>query len=153
MGVVRRAAPSPVAEHRAVLAARDDVRRRRQEQLRPAAQQHAAVPDLLLQHRAAGRLPAAHLTKAVELRPVEPGDREFLYCVYASTRTEELAVVPWDEEQKAAFLRVQFGAQDAWYRENYADARFDVIVVGGERAGRFYVHCGPSEIRIVDIVL
>ena len=27
----------------------------------PAAQQHAAVPDVLLQHRAAGRFPAAHL--------------------------------------------------------------------------------------------
>ena len=73
--------------------------------------------------------------------------------MYASTRAEELAVVPWDDAQKDAFLRSQFAAQDAWWRENYADASFDVVVVDGEPAGRLYVHRGPSEIRIVDIAL
>jgi ribosomal protein S18 acetylase RimI-like enzyme len=73
--------------------------------------------------------------------------------VYASTRTEELAVVPWDDAQKEGFLRHQFDAQDAWWRENYADASFSVIVVEGEPAGRLYVHRGQSEIRIVDIAL
>ena len=66
---------------------------------------------------------------------------------------EELAVVPWDDAQKDAFLRMQFDAQDAWWRENYAAASFDVILVDGEPAGRLYVHRGPSEIRIVDIAL
>ena len=61
--------------------------------------------------------------------------------------------MPWDDTQKAAFLRMQFDAQDAWWRENYAQARFDVILVDGEPAGRLYVHRGPSEIRIVDIAL
>jgi ribosomal protein S18 acetylase RimI-like enzyme len=73
--------------------------------------------------------------------------------VYASTREEELAVVPWDDAQKETFLRQQFDAQDAWWRENYAEATFDVILVDGEPAGRLYVHRGPSEIRIVDIAL
>jgi ribosomal protein S18 acetylase RimI-like enzyme len=61
--------------------------------------------------------------------------------------------VPWDEAQKEAFLRHQFDAQDAWWRENYGGASFDVILVEGESAGRLYVHRGPSEIRIVDIAL
>ena len=61
--------------------------------------------------------------------------------------------MPWDDAQKDAFLRQQFDAQDAWWRENYADASFDVIVVDGEPAGRLYVHRGPSDIRIVDIAL
>ena len=61
--------------------------------------------------------------------------------------------MPWDDAQKDAFLRMQFDAQDAWWRENYADASFDVVLVGGEPAGRLYVHRGPSEIRIVDIAL
>jgi ribosomal protein S18 acetylase RimI-like enzyme len=61
--------------------------------------------------------------------------------------------VPWDDAQKEAFLRIQFEAQDAWWRENYAGASFDVILVHGEPAGRLYVHRGPSEIRIVDIAL
>jgi len=71
--------------------------------------------------------------------------------VYASTRAEELAVVPWDDAQKETFLRAQFDAQDAWYRESYAQASFDVVLVGGEPAGRLYVNRGPTEIRIVDI--
>jgi ribosomal protein S18 acetylase RimI-like enzyme len=87
------------------------------------------------------------------LRPREPGDLEFLYRVYASTRTEELAVVPWDEPAKDAFLRAQFDAQDQWYREHYARATYEVIVIDGEPAGRLYLHRGESEIRIVDIAL
>jgi ribosomal protein S18 acetylase RimI-like enzyme len=73
--------------------------------------------------------------------------------VYASTRAEELAAVPWDDARKEAFLHAQFEAQDAWWREHYADASFDVVLVDGEAAGRLYVHRGPSEIRIVDIAL
>jgi ribosomal protein S18 acetylase RimI-like enzyme len=61
--------------------------------------------------------------------------------------------VPWDDAQKEAFLGHQFDAQDAWWRENYAEASFDVVVVDGKPAGRLYVHRGRSEIRIVDIAL
>jgi ribosomal protein S18 acetylase RimI-like enzyme len=87
------------------------------------------------------------------LRAAGPGDREFLYRVYASTRTEELAVVPWDEAEKDTFLRAQFDAQDRWYRENYPHATYEVIEVDGEPAGRLYLHRGEREIRIVDIAL
>jgi ribosomal protein S18 acetylase RimI-like enzyme len=61
--------------------------------------------------------------------------------------------VPWDDAQKDAFLRSQFEAQDAWYREHYASASFDVILVDGEPAGRLYVLRRDAEIRIVDIAL
>jgi len=62
-------------------------------------------------------------------------------------------VVPWDDAQREAFLRSQFEAQHAWWRENYAEASFDVIVADGEPVGRLYVHRGETEIRIVDIAL
>jgi ribosomal protein S18 acetylase RimI-like enzyme len=87
------------------------------------------------------------------LRPVGPRDEEFLYRVYAGTRVEELAVVPWDEAQKEAFLRLQFDAQSRWYREHYARATYEVVLVDGEPAGRLYLHRGETEIRIVDIAL
>ena len=93
------------------------------------------------------------MTGAVELVPAAPRDREFLYRVYASTRADELAVVPWDDAQKDAFLRAQFDAQDRWYRESYARATFELIVVDGEPAGRLYLHRGEDELRIVDIAL
>ena len=93
------------------------------------------------------------MSAVVELRPVEPGDEDFLYRVYASTRAEELAVVPWDETQKDVFLRSQFDAQDRWYREHYPRATYEVVSIDGEAAGRLYLHRGEAEIRIVDIAL
>ena len=87
------------------------------------------------------------------LRPAEPEDEEFLYRVYAGTRTEELALVPWDQAQKEAFLRSQFDAQSRWYREHYARATYELILIDGKPAGRLYVHRGETEIRIVDIAL
>jgi ribosomal protein S18 acetylase RimI-like enzyme len=93
------------------------------------------------------------VTGLSSLRPANPTDREFLFRVYASTRTEELAPVPWDEHQKAAFLRMQFDAQDRHYHEHFPDAAFQVVVRDGQPAGRFYVARWAKEIRIVDIAL
>jgi GNAT superfamily N-acetyltransferase len=89
----------------------------------------------------------------VELRPVDAGDEELLRRVYASTRERELAVLPWDDAQKEAFLRWQFDAQTRWYGEQYASAARHVVVVDGEPAGRLYVHRCDDEILIVDIAL
>jgi GNAT superfamily N-acetyltransferase len=88
-----------------------------------------------------------------ELRAIEPGDEEFLYRVYASTREAELAQTGWDETQKAAFLRMQFDAQSRYYREHYTEAEFCVILADGRPAGRLYVARWPQEIRVVDIAL
>jgi len=90
---------------------------------------------------------------AYTLRPAVPDDAEFLYTVYASTREAELAPVPWTPEQKTAFLRMQFNAQDRHYRLHYGDAQFLVIESGGKPVGRLIVHRGAEEIRIVDISL
>jgi GNAT superfamily N-acetyltransferase len=87
------------------------------------------------------------------LRPARPEDREHLLAVYASTRAEELAPVPWTEEQKSAFVKMQFDAQDAHYREHYEGATYEVIEVDGVPAGRLYLHRTPKEIRLVDIAL
>ncbi len=93
---------------------------------------------------------AAH---RVALRPATPADRDLLFRVYASTREEELAQVPWPPEAREAFLRQQFDAQDAWWRTNYAGASFEVVVADGIDAGRLYLWEGPSEVRIVDVAL
>jgi len=87
------------------------------------------------------------------LRPVEPADQDFLLALYGSTRADELAMVPWTDEQKAAFVAHQFAAQSAHYAEHYEGLTSDVIVVDGERAGRLLVARWAEEIRIVDIAL
>ena len=93
------------------------------------------------------------LPAGVALRPATDADLPFLARLYASTREEELAGVDWPQEQKDAFVRQQFEAQHAWYREQYAGASFDVVEVDGEPAGRLYVDRWPREVRIVDISL
>jgi ribosomal protein S18 acetylase RimI-like enzyme len=87
------------------------------------------------------------------LRPVEPGDEEFLLRVYASTRADELALVPWTDAEKEAFLRMQFEAQRLHYTTYHPTAAHDVVLIDGEPAGRLYVDRGDDEIRVVDIAL
>ena len=89
----------------------------------------------------------------MSLRPSTPDDREFLLRVYASTRTEELAVVPWDDAQKDASLRMQAEAQDADYRARRPGAQYLVVVVDGADAGRLYRADLPGELRLMDIAL
>ena len=100
-----------------------------------------------------GEVAAAQGARSIFLRPTTPADRELLLRVYASTREEELAPVPWPPEAKEAFLRQQFEAQDAWWRTNYTGASFEVVVADGNDAGRLYLWEGPSEVRIVDVAL
>jgi ribosomal protein S18 acetylase RimI-like enzyme len=87
------------------------------------------------------------------LRPINGSDQEFLYSVYASTRQDELSVVPWTEMEKEAFLRQQFNAQHRYYSENFADAQFQVIEEDGQAVGRLYLHRRPAELNIIDIAL
>lgn len=89
----------------------------------------------------------------VTLRPATPVDDAFLRVVYAWTRVDELAMTPWTDEEKAAFVTMQFEAQRAYYAEVYPDATYDVVVVDGEDAGRLYVARLEDEIRVVDIAL
>jgi GNAT superfamily N-acetyltransferase len=90
---------------------------------------------------------------AYSLTPIQSEDAELLLRIYASTRLEELSVVPWTDDQKDAFLRQQFTAQHAHYQENYKGAAFDVIRVAGRPCGRLYVARWPREVRLVDIAL
>lgn len=78
-------------------------------------------------------------------------DLPFLGRLYASTRAEELAPVPWSEADKAAFLDQQFRAQHAHYQQYYPNTDWLVITHGGEDIGRFYIERWPSQHRIIDI--
>ena len=89
----------------------------------------------------------------VTYRSITDNDREFLYQLYASTRTEELALTDWDEAQKEAFLRMQFNAQHTHYQTYYAGAKFQIILLNDELIGRLYIAHWKSEIRLIDIAL
>lgn len=89
----------------------------------------------------------------ITLRPVSSDDYDFLVEVYGSTRAGEMALVPWTEEQRQAFVRSQFTAQQDHYAKTYPAASHDIIVSDGRQVGRLYVARLDHEIRIIDITL
>ena len=90
---------------------------------------------------------------AVTLRAVGPADEAFLLNVYAGTRADELALVSWTDEQRLAFVGMQFTAQQDHYRKVYPEADHDVILSAGRPVGRLYIARKEHEIRIIDITL
>jgi len=89
----------------------------------------------------------------VRLRAVVPADEDFLLRVYAASRADELALVPWDEEQKRAFVRQQFEAQYAQYNERFPDAEYSIVLYRGQQVGRFWIGRTPEQIRLLDIAI
>lgn len=98
-------------------------------------------------------LPAALLSHGYRLRPETETDIPFLMQLYASTREQELAPVPWTAEQKQAFLASQFEAQRRHYRNHIAGCAFDVIERDGVAMGRLYLEPRRTQLYIVDIAL
>lgn len=90
---------------------------------------------------------------AIAFRAIQDGDLPFLHEVYASTREDELNQTDWSQEQIQAFLRMQFGAQHAYYQQQFPDAQYQIILADDEPIGRLYVDRRPEEIRIIDIAL
>jgi ribosomal protein S18 acetylase RimI-like enzyme len=86
-------------------------------------------------------------------RPVTDADRDLIYRLYASTRAAELAMVPWDQDQKRAFLESQFAAQCRGYRESYPHATHEVLSRGGADVGRLYVSRQADGIHILDVTV
>lgn len=89
----------------------------------------------------------------ISLRPVVSTDHGFLVEVYGSTRAAEMAMVPWTEEQRYAFVESQFNLQQDHYSKKYPSADHDIVLSNEKKVGRLYVARLESEIRIVDITL
>ena len=98
-------------------------------------------------------LPAALASQGYALRPETEADIPFLLRLYASTREEELAPIPWSAEQKQAFLEMQFAAQRRHYYSYIPDCAFDIIEKNGAPAGRLYLEARRTQLYVVDIAL
>jgi ribosomal protein S18 acetylase RimI-like enzyme len=90
---------------------------------------------------------------SLELRPVSAADHDLLYRIYASSRAEEMGLVPWDEAAKQTFLQMQFAAQQAHYQAYFPQASHNIILVESVPVGRLYVDRRETEIRILDLAL
>jgi len=98
-------------------------------------------------------IPTSADAHALTLRDVVDADLPFLRLLYASTRSDELTSLSWDEETKRTFLEFQFSAQQRHYQTAYAGADFQVILTHGTPAGRLSVARLETEFRLLDISL
>lgn len=85
----------------------------------------------------------------ISLREATPGDEPFLLEVYASTRSNDLADLDWDENQKLTFIKMQFLARERSYPR--VDSR--IILLNDSPIGRILVDRNATEILLMDIAL
>ena len=90
---------------------------------------------------------------SLRLRPAVAEDEPFLRALYATTREQELALVPWPDEIKAAFCDSQFTAQDTHYKKFFPQSRYLVVEIDAEPVGRLYVDHSCEEVSVIDIAL
>jgi GNAT superfamily N-acetyltransferase len=87
------------------------------------------------------------------LRPAALQDEAFQESLYASTRTEEMALTGWSLAQQDAFLRMQYNAQRQHYRTHYPSAEWHIVELGGQAIGRLIVDRSGDEVLLMDIAL
>lgn len=100
------------------------------------------------------RIPDALAERGFSLRALRDEDLPWLRDLYAMTRAEEMAPVPWPDAAKRAFLDQQFDLQHRHYLAHYADADFMAVEQDGEGpVGRYYLQRATPDHLIIDISL
>lgn len=117
----------------------------------------AAAPDRLAPFPAErpNRMtaPARLAERGFSLRWLRADDLPWLRDLYATTRAEEMATVPWPAPAKRQFLDQQFALQHRHYLAHYGDTDFLAIERKGRPAGRYYLQRSAPDHLIVDICL
>jgi ribosomal protein S18 acetylase RimI-like enzyme len=95
--------------------------------------------------------PAGVLT----LRPeAEDGsDEAFLFELFASVKTPEMALMPIDERGRDHLLRMQYRSMTTSYRAGFPNACFDIIELDRVRIGRLVTDVQPDHVYYADIAL
>jgi GNAT superfamily N-acetyltransferase len=99
------------------------------------------------------QIPAPLAGRGYSLRALRAGDLPWLRELYASTRAEEMAAVPWSEIAKRGFLDQQFALQHQHYLTHFGDSDFLAIEYDGRPVGRYYLQRVAPDHLIVDISL
>src|SRR5512132_4068945 len=91
--------------------------------------------------------------RALGSRPATSEDEPFLRNLFAATRADELALMNWDENQKEAFIAMQFNAQSRQYVMSYPHAQNSIILLNDVPIGRMLLDRGEREFILVDVAL
>jgi ribosomal protein S18 acetylase RimI-like enzyme len=97
--------------------------------------------------------PASLSERGVVLRWLRAGDLPWLRELYATTRADEMAPLPWPAARKRHFLDQQFALQHDHFVRHFGEADFLAIEQPeGRPIGRYYVGRGET-FHVVDIAL
>lgn len=98
--------------------------------------------------------PAPLIGRGFSLRALCDADVPWLRDLYASTRADEMAHVPWPEVVKRSFLDQQFALQHQHYLAHFGNTDFLAIDhVEHGPVGRYYLQRAAPAHLIVDISL
>ena len=89
----------------------------------------------------------------IKLRPTCAADEPFLYGLFCNTQSDQFASLDLPADQQEQLLKMQFGAQQQQYRNQFPDADFDVILDDAEPIGNLYALRGPESYVLIDISL
>jgi ribosomal protein S18 acetylase RimI-like enzyme len=89
----------------------------------------------------------------IKLRHAQPGDEDFLFQLYASTRQDEMNAWGWAPAQQEMFLKMQFRAQRMGYASTFLAATHQLILNDDQPIGRVIVNRTEADIRVVDIAI
>lgn len=89
----------------------------------------------------------------ITLRQATPDDDTFQLELYTGTRLDELELIDWNENQKHAFIKMQFNARQLQYSYRYPKAEDNIILQGSQPIGRMLVDRNEKQIALVDIAL
>lgn len=93
------------------------------------------------------------LADGIVLREETSADMPFLAGLYTGARGPTFDGEGWPEEQRRAFFAEQYRRQVAHYTRNHAGAALLIIERHDIPIGRFYIHRGPQDHRIIDFSL
>ncbi|WP_460832182.1 GNAT family N-acetyltransferase [Lysobacter humi (ex Lee et al. 2017)] len=87
-------------------------------------------------------------------RGLTAADLDWLRALYASTREDELAGLPWPHAMREAFLAQQFAFQHIDYVGRHPQALFLALhAAGGAPVGRLYLAREAPMHRLIDVAL
>lgn len=87
------------------------------------------------------------------MRPEAEADTAFLFALFAATKAPELALMPMDAAGKQFLLDMQFRSMTATYRQQFPNARFEIVELDGSPIGRLVTDVQPDCVYYVDIAL
>jgi ribosomal protein S18 acetylase RimI-like enzyme len=86
-------------------------------------------------------------------RPERAADGEFCFDLFRGSRPPDEDLSALDAPLREQLMRQQFRGQNASYRSNYPNARFEIVEHGGAPIGRIVTARTPDAVLIVDIAL